>query len=141
MEKLTIVDAALTYDRNSKMNTYLWITRNVLYITSMDDNLVPPFLMHESGILVNDVTRIHCGEDMSHGSHSIIFQEEDIELLIPLILDGTISYLPTRILKPEDIEKYITLKQYSLPQTQRLGINRTMHMKRNRTTLFITKEI
>ena len=73
----------------------------MLYITLMENNLIPPFIMHEAGILVNDVVRIHCGENVSLDSHSIIVTEEDIELRIPLRLDGIFSYFPTRSLTSE----------------------------------------
>ena len=61
---------------------------NALYIPSMENKLIPPSIMHEDGLLVNDVARIHCGEDVYHESHSIIVQEVDIDLQIPLRLDG-----------------------------------------------------
>ena len=61
MEMVLIVDAALAYDCKFTMNTYLLMTRNSIYIPSMENNLIPPFLMREYGLLVNDVARIHCG--------------------------------------------------------------------------------
>ena len=47
---------------------------NVLYIPSTEKNLIPPFLMREAGLLVNDVAIIQCVEYASYESHSIIFQ-------------------------------------------------------------------
>ena len=41
---------------------------------------------------------------MYYKSHSIIVKEEQIELQIPLRLDGILSYFPTRNITPEDIE-------------------------------------
>ena len=41
---------------------------------------------------------------MSPNSHSIIVIEEDIELRIPLRLDGIFSYFSTRSLTPEEIK-------------------------------------
>ena len=52
----------------------------------------------------HDLAGINCVENVSHESHYIIFQEEDIELQTPLRLDGIFSYLPTRGLTPEEIE-------------------------------------
>ena len=70
----------------------------------MEINLIPPFLMNESGLLVDNVTSIHCGEDVFNDIHCIIVQEEDIDLQIPLILYVIFSYLPTWGLTPDDIE-------------------------------------
>ena len=86
------------------MKTYLLITRNAIYIPSMENNLIPSFLMSEAGILLNDVASIHCGEYVSQNIHSIIVQEEDFDLHIPLRLDGILSYIPTGSLTPEYIE-------------------------------------
>ena len=47
------------------MKNYLLIMRNEIYIPSMENNLILPFLMRESSLLVNDVASIHFGEDMS----------------------------------------------------------------------------
>lgn len=57
--------------------------------------------MRVSKILVNYVARIHCVEDLSHDSYSIIVQEEHIELHIPIRLDGIFSYLTTQSLTHE----------------------------------------
>ena len=72
MEKLPIVDSVLAYDCKYTMKTYPLVMRNVIYMPSMEKNLITPFLMRESGLLLNDVARIHCVEDVSHKSHSII---------------------------------------------------------------------
>ena len=32
---------------------------NALYVPSMNHNLIPPFIMREAGIIVNDVPKIH----------------------------------------------------------------------------------
>ena len=95
MEKVTIVDAALAYYCKLTIKTYLLIARNSLYILSMENNLIPPFIMCEAGLLVDDVASICCGENVSHYSHCIIVIEADIEVRIPLILDGIFSYFPT----------------------------------------------
>ena len=70
----------------------------------MENNLIPTFIMREAGLLVNDVARIYCGEDVSHKSHYIIVQEEDVDIHIKLRLDRIFSYSPTQSLTPEEIE-------------------------------------
>ena len=74
MVKVPIVDAALLYDCKCTMNTYLLIMRNVIYIPSMENNIITPFIISESGLLVNYVASIHFREDVSHESRSIIFK-------------------------------------------------------------------
>ena len=43
---------------------------------------------------------------MSHKNHPTIFQEEDVDIRIPLRLDGIFSYFPTLSITPEDIENF-----------------------------------
>ena len=66
MEKVPILDAALTYDCKLTMKTYVLIARNSIYIPSMENKLIPQFILREARILVNDIARIHCGENVSH---------------------------------------------------------------------------
>ena len=70
----------------------------------MDKNPIPSFLMREAGLLVHFVESIHCGEEVFHESHSLIIQEDYIEIRISLRLYFIFSYLPTWNITPEDIE-------------------------------------
>ena len=65
----------------------------------MEDNLIPPFIMHESGDTVNDTPKIHCTNPTSN-DHSIIFS--DSELKIPLHINGKFSFF--HISMPTDDE-------------------------------------
>ena len=58
----------------------------------MENNLIPPFVMREAGIDVNDVPKIQV-EDPSVEDHSIFFS--DTGFRIPLSLWGTFSYFYT----------------------------------------------
>jgi hypothetical protein len=59
----------------------------------MEHNLVPPFLLREAGLKVNDIPKIHVKDpDVSH--HSIYF--DDADLRIPLGLWGVFSYFSSR---------------------------------------------
>jgi hypothetical protein len=40
------------------MKTYLLIVRNALHVPSMQHNLIPPFIMREAGLVVNDVPKM-----------------------------------------------------------------------------------
>ena len=84
------------------MKTYLLIVRNALHVPSMQHNLIPPFIMREAGLVVNDVPRIHCGEEVTRESHSIISQDSNIR--IPLSLKGIFSYFESRALTPREID-------------------------------------
>ena len=64
---IPIVDAAVAYDCPIRMKTYILAFRNALYIPSMTHNLIPPFVMREAGVCVNDVPKKHSKkEDLSN---------------------------------------------------------------------------
>ena len=102
IKRVPIVDAAFAYDCPTTMKTYLLIVRNALHVPSMEHNLIPPFIMREGGLVVNDIPRIHSGEEVGHNTHCIL--AHDGSLRIPLQLKGIFSYFPTRTLTPEENE-------------------------------------
>eukprot|EP00956_Cyclotella_meneghiniana_P018591 scaffold31024_cov85-Cyclotella_meneghiniana.AAC.2 len=102
LSQIPIVDVALAYDCQYSGKTFLLIVRNALYVESMDRNLIPPFIMREAGLIVNDVPRIHCYTDLDNDSHCIICRE--IGLKIPLRLRGIFSYFPTRALNQDELD-------------------------------------
>ena len=93
-KRVPIVDAAVAYECPYSHKVTILMIRNALYIPSMSHNLLPPFILREAGIVVNDVPKIHC-IDPSVEDHSIYFADE--ELRIPLQLNGIFSYFHTRI--------------------------------------------
>jgi hypothetical protein len=58
----------------------------------MENNLIPPFIMREAGITVNDTPKIQVREPTVN-DHAIIFEEDNFK--IPLSLWGIFSYFPT----------------------------------------------
>ncbi len=88
-----IIDAAIAYDCPYRFETYILLIRNGLYIPNLEDNLIPPFIMQQGGVDVNDVPKIHC-QDPSPSDHCIRFKNH--ELKIPLKLNGTFSFFHTR---------------------------------------------
>ena len=56
---VTIVDAAVVYDCTWYQTSYILIARNILYVPSIYHNLIPPLIIHEAGITVNDTDMIH----------------------------------------------------------------------------------
>ena len=108
-----IVDAAIAYECPYSHITYVLICRNALYIPNMYNNLVPPFILRESGATVNDTAKIHC-KDPTNNDHCITF--EDCDLRIPLQLSGTFSYFHTR--KPTQDELQTCDKVFITPDRQ-----------------------
>ena len=92
-KKVPIVDAALAYDCPFTHQTVLLIVRNALYIPTMENNLIPPFILREAGLIVNDTPKIHLNDPDIH-DHSIEFPNSDLR--IPLNLIGIFSFFHTR---------------------------------------------
>lgn len=88
-ENVPVVDGAIAYDDPFTGQVYILICRNALYIPSMDNNLLPPFIMRAGGVRINDVPKIHCINPQIT-DHCISFENHD--LIIPLQLKGTFSY-------------------------------------------------
>jgi hypothetical protein len=93
LSQVPIVDAAITYDCPYTHKSWLLILRNVLYVESMEKNLIPPFILREGGIIVNEKPKIHC-EEPTEDDHTI--QDPKTGLFIELKLDGCFSYFNSR---------------------------------------------
>eukprot|EP00957_Ditylum_brightwellii_P209642 15362595-Ditylum_brightwellii.AAC.1 len=52
--KVKLVDTALNYDCPHTDKMYILLVRNTLHVLSMDHNLIPLFMLRETGIRVND---------------------------------------------------------------------------------------
>ena len=101
---LPIVDAVIVYDCPYTLQSYLLMVRNALYVEEMEHNLLPPFLLREAQVQVNDCAKVHT-VNPSEEDHSIFFKDE--ELRIPLQLHGTFSYFNHR---PPDVQEIDHLK-------------------------------
>ena len=86
-----IVDAAVQYDCPYDGQTYILVIRNALHVPSMRNNLLPPFILREAGVRVQDTPKIQVN-DPTVEDHSIYFPETGLR--IPLSLWGMFSYLP-----------------------------------------------
>ena len=102
LREISIVDAAVGYDCPETGKTWVLILKNALYVPTMERNLIPPFIIREAGLQVNDVPRIHCGEDLNDDSHCIICK--DAGLKIPLRLRGVFSIFTSRALTSDEEE-------------------------------------
>ena len=97
--QIPIIDAVIAYDCPDTTKVWLLIVRNVLYVESMNHNLIPPFILHEGGMEVNDRPKIHHPQ----GTPSITdhtFGNEKQGLLVPFQLSGIFSMFESR--KPTD---------------------------------------
>ena len=99
-ENIPIVDAALAYDCPFTHETYILIVRNALHINSMNHHLIPPFIMREAGLIVNDIPKMHCANP-SIDDHCISFKDTDLR--IPLQLNGIFSFFNTRKPLPSEL--------------------------------------
>ena len=54
LQQVPIVDAAIAYDCPYDDRAYILVMSNVLHVESMDHNLIPPFIMREAGLRINE---------------------------------------------------------------------------------------
>ena len=94
--KVEVVDAVIQYDSPLNGREYMLVIQNTLWVPSMSNNLIPPFIMQENRIIVNECAKIHC-EDPTCKDHAIIFKGYDLH--IPQQLHGIFFYFVTR--KPD----------------------------------------
>ena len=69
----------------------------------MDDNLLPPFIMLESGATVNDTPTIHCTDPTSN-DHCINFSNSDLK--IPLHINSIFYFFHTRRPTADELQSY-----------------------------------
>jgi hypothetical protein len=107
--QIRIVDAAVKYECPYSGTTYILVIRNALHVPSMQNNLIPPFIMREAGITVYDTPKMQV-PDPSEKHHSIYFPETSFR--IPMSLWGVFSYFPTS--KPTELEMMESEEVYML---------------------------
>jgi hypothetical protein len=105
ISKVPIVQAAVIYDCEYSGKSYVLHINNALFIKNMSINLIPPFLMRLNGLDVNECPKI-MAKHPNENHHSIYFH--DVDLRIPLLLDKTTSYIPTRVPLDEDLNEHTT---------------------------------
>ena len=70
-----VVDGVLAYDCEFTGETVLMIIRNALHVPSMNNHLIPPFMMRLAGLDVNECAKFLAKKpNISH--HSVYFPEE-----------------------------------------------------------------
>ena len=83
--QVPIVNADVQYERPYSRMLHVLVIQNALHILLMRHNLVPPFVIREEGIQVNDTLKIQVN-DPTTSDHSIYFP--DTGFRIPLSLWG-----------------------------------------------------
>ena len=87
-----LVDAILLYECPYEGKSHILVIRNAIHVDSMENSLIPPFILWEAGLQVNERDKIHT-EDPMADDHSIIFPTTSFR--IPLPLFGIFSYFST----------------------------------------------
>ena len=101
LHQVPIVDAVLMYRCPHNQTQYLLVVQNALYVSSMKHHLIPPFVMREGGVEVNDVPKFQVAP-IKRGleDHSLYFEKSRLQ--IHLKLEGIFSYFETS--KPSELE-------------------------------------
>jgi hypothetical protein len=64
--------------------------------------LIHPFIIREAGLIVNDVPRINCYEELNNDSHCITAKDAGLKIL--LYLRGIFSSFDSRSLTQDEVE-------------------------------------
>ena len=101
LPRVPIVDAVISYDCPFSLKSYLLVAKNALFVQSMEHNLIPPFIMREAGLVVDETAKIHAARPTVE-NHSIF--DRETKLRIPLSLRGIFSCFQTRALTSDERE-------------------------------------
>jgi hypothetical protein len=92
MDMVEIGDIAIAYNDPISLLTYLLVMRNALLIPTMDHNLIPPFLMRQAGLYVDEMPKHQCA--LPTIDNHVIYVS-DTRLRIHLALNGIFSFFRT----------------------------------------------
>ena len=104
LSKVPIVDAAVLYTDRFTGEEYALVMHNALHVPAMINNLIPPFIMREAGLIVNTLPKCQAqgqGIEPTEDHHSIYFKND--KLRIPLDLWGIFSYFATELPTEEQL--------------------------------------
>ena len=89
-------------DKTTEM-TYYMVFFNALFVQSMNHHLVPPFLMREAGLIVDELPKIqsHNPESTNHTIY-----DPKSELRIHLQLNGIFSCFDVRALSSDEMKSF-----------------------------------
>ena len=94
---IPICDVAVAYDSiiGDEPETFILIARNALVVPGMSNNLLPPFILRQAGHTVNECPKFQ-QRDPSITDHSILLNDDEADIHIPLQLNGIFSFFHTR---------------------------------------------
>ena len=98
-----VVNVTIAYDCKVTGETHILVIYKALYFRKMEVNLIPLFMMLLNSIEVDKCPKF-LSRNPSEQIHSMYFPEDKIR--IPFQLEGIMSYLPTRIPTPEELQQY-----------------------------------
>ena len=104
MDMVEIGDAAMCFDDPISLETYILVMKNALLIPTMGHSLIPPFLIREAGLILDETPK-HQTPCPSIDNHSIWDQWSG--LWIHLQLNGIFSYFNARPLTLEEQENWM----------------------------------
>ena len=131
---IPLVHAAVQYDCPYSGKAYVLVIRNALYVSTMTHNLIPPFIMREAGISVNDVAKIHV-ENPTNMDHAVVFKDTDFKIPLSLREPFNTLNLPSH----PGIPCCILMRSICLRQQD--GIRTQPCIKKMRPTWWIGREI
>ena len=134
LQKVKIIDAAIKWTCPNTDVEYILLVMNALYVPANENNLIPPFLMREAGIVVNDVPKIHMDNPQVE-DHILYFKDKDLR--IPMSLDGIFSIFP---LTNQLLKTLRNVKTSSTLLLKQHGILTWIYMPGMRTIWLIMKE-
>lgn len=97
LNDVSLVDAVIVYVDNEGC-LFLLVMYNALYIPSMDHHLIPPFILREAGLKVDETPKIQ-SDDPGEDVHSI--RDPGSGLHIHLKLRGMFSYFDCRAMSED----------------------------------------
>ena len=102
LKQVPLVDAAIVYEDNNSQQ-YLLVFYNALYIPSMENHLIPPFILREAGLRVDETPKIQ-STDPGEKTHTIY--DPGTGLRIHLGLHGIFSYFSCRAMTNDEMRRW-----------------------------------
>ena len=107
LKHIPIVDAVIVFDdpfaEDPTHKTFFLVLYNALYIPSMKHHLIPPFVMREAGLIVDEVPKRQALKpEITH--HAIEHRESG--MMIHLQLNGVFSYFDCRKISSDEMEDW-----------------------------------
>eukprot|EP00957_Ditylum_brightwellii_P095578 7280377-Ditylum_brightwellii.AAC.1 len=105
LKNVKIVDDTVLWEHPYNQTLYILVFKNALHVLIIDVNLVPPFIMREAGLTVNEVPKIQTPDPLIE-DHSIWFPGENLRF--NLLLHGIFLYFLSSKPSSEQIEECVS---------------------------------